>query len=180
MKPGRSRESKGNRPKDDQPKEHRPEATHAPEGFLIAVATPRDRLDVLRIVDAAMLEIDVDSLDERIDAGDVFVARIESTDTVVGALTIERPGPREAAIEAVAVRRERRGRGIGSTLVARAVRTLASEPTVGRITATFDPSLMAFYTDLGFAIVNEQPGEASKDSEESHLYAEWTTGDASQ
>lgn len=123
-----------------------------PDGVDVETATPDDRLDVLRVLDAAMLETDADGLAERIDAGDVLVARFERTGSVVGALVATRPEPGRRHVDAVAVRRARRGRGIGSALVAGAVRAAESDPEADRVTAAFDAELEAFYADLGFAI----------------------------
>ncbi|MFC5133322.1 MULTISPECIES: GNAT family N-acetyltransferase [Haloferacaceae] len=123
-----------------------------PDGVGVETATPDDRLDVLRVLDAAMLETDADGLIDRIDAGDVLVARFERTGSVVGALVTTRPEPGRRHVDAVAVRRARRGRGIGSALVAGAVRAAESDPETDRVTAAFDAELEAFYVDLGFVI----------------------------
>ena len=162
-------------------REDPPGTVQQPDGVIVAPAEPDDRLDVLRIVDAAMLEVDADTLADRIGAGDVFVARAEATGTVVGALTVVRSEPDEATIEAVAVRRERRGRGIGSALVATATHTLASERGVERVTATFEPSLLGLYTDLGFVTGDEgserkrNTGERKRNTgERDRLCAVWS------
>ncbi len=133
-------------------------APDPPDGIVIEPADPADRLDVLRVVDAAMLEVDVDPLADRIATDDVHVARAERTDAVVGAVVVRRPEPTRRHVEAVAVRRERRGRGIGSALVAEAVRAAVVDERVERVTAAFDPSLSTFYTDLGFSIEREATG----------------------
>jgi GNAT superfamily N-acetyltransferase len=124
----------------------------APEGFVIESATPDDRLDVLRVLDAAMLETDADAAGAAIDAGDALVARFERTGAVVGVLVATRPEPARLHVDAVAVRRARRGRGIGSALVAAAVRRAEGDAAVDAVTAAFDPDLETFYTDLGFEI----------------------------
>ncbi|WP_280588480.1 GNAT family N-acetyltransferase, partial [Halorubrum sp. Boch-26] len=123
----------------------------APDEFGVEPATPDDRLDVLRVLDAAMLETDAESVDAAIDAGDALVARFERTGAVVGALVATRPEPRRLRVDAVAVRRARRGRGIGSALVAAAVRRAERAAAVDAVTAAFDPKLDAFYTEHGFA-----------------------------
>ncbi|MGM0684152.1 MAG: GNAT family N-acetyltransferase [Halobacteriota archaeon] len=122
----------------------------APEGFAVESATPDDRIDVLRVLDAAMLETDAETVDAAIDAGDALVARFKRTNAVVGALVATRPEPSRLHVDAVAVRRSRRGRGIGSALVAAAVRRAERDAAVDAVTAAFDRSLEAFYTDLGF------------------------------
>jgi GNAT superfamily N-acetyltransferase len=122
-----------------------------PDDVIVERATPDDRLDALRILDAAMLETDADTVDERIAAGDAFVARSTRTGGVVGALVAVRPDPERLHVDAVAVRRARRGRGIGSALVAAAIGRGESDPAVETVTAAFDAELSAFYEALGFA-----------------------------
>ncbi len=124
----------------------------APDDVTIEPATPDDRLDVLRVLDASMLETDADALATRIAAGDGLVARSDRTGAVVGALVATRPAPTRLHVDAVAVRRERRGRGTGSALVANAVRRGWRDPDVECVTAAFDASLAGFYTGLGFAV----------------------------
>ena len=123
-----------------------------PADVTVEPATPDDRLDVLRILDAARLETDADAVTDRIAAGDALVARSARTDGVVGALVAVRPDPDRLHVDAAAVRRPRRGEGIGSALVAAAVRRAARDPAVAVVTATFDPGLRAFYEGLGFAV----------------------------
>ena len=123
-----------------------------PADVTVEPATPDDRLDVLRILDAAMLETDADAVDDRIAASDALVARSTRTGGVVGALVAVRPDPDRLHVDAVAVRRARRGRGIGSALVAAAVDRGESDPAVEAVTARFDAELSAFYEALGFAV----------------------------
>lgn len=132
-----------------------------PADVIVEPATPDDRLDVLRILDAAMLEIGADAVDNRIAAGDVLVARSTRTGGVVGALVAVRPAPDRLHVDAVAVRRARRGKGIGSALVAAAVDRGESDPVVAAVTATFDAHLRAFYEGLGFTI---RPAGAASDA----------------
>ena len=130
----------------------------APAGIAVESATPDDRLDILRVLDAAMLETDLDAVDAAIDAespsdvGDALVARFLRTDAVVGALVATRPEPGRVHVDAVAVRRARRGRGIGSALVAEAARRAEDDGDVDVVTAAFAPRLKGFYTELGFEI----------------------------
>ena len=126
--------------------------TADPDGIAVEPATAADRLDVLRVLDAAMLETDADRVDDRIDAGDVLVARFIRTGAVVGALVATRPEPGRLHVDAVAVRRARRGRGIGSALVAAAAGRAERDDAVDAVTAAFDPKLRGFYTDLGFVV----------------------------
>lgn len=137
-----------------------------PDGIAVEPAAPDDRLDVLRIVDAAMLEVDADPLADRIAADDVRVARAERTGAVVGAVVVRRPEPTRRHVEAVAVRRERRGRGIGSALVAAAVRRAEDDGEIDVVTAAFVPRLDGFYTELGFAIDADADSEAVGDTTE--------------
>ncbi|WP_418284189.1 GNAT family N-acetyltransferase [Halorubrum sp. DTA46] len=123
-----------------------------PEGIAIGTASPDDRLDVLRVLDAAMLETDADRVDAAIGDGGALVARFKRTGAVVGALVATRPDPERLHVDAVAVRRARRGRGIGSALVAAAVRQAERDPEIDLVTAEFDPKLEGFYSALGFAV----------------------------
>jgi GNAT superfamily N-acetyltransferase len=121
-----------------------------PENIATEAASPADRLDVLRVLDAAMLETDAESVDAAIDAGDALVARFKRTGAVVGALVATRPESGQVHVDAVAVRRARRGKGIGSALVAEAVRRAEGDTDADRVTAAFEPALETFYADLGF------------------------------
>ena len=140
-----------------------PESATPPSGVAVGAAEPDDRLDVLRVLDAAMLSIDVDALDDRIDAGDVVVARAERTGSVVGALVATRPEPTRRHVSAVAVRRERRGRGIGSALVAAALERAEGDPRVDRMSAAFDADLTGFYTALGFDLGRDRDAGGYRD-----------------
>lgn len=134
-----------------------------PGGVVVEAAESGDRLDVLRVLDAAMLSVDVDGLDHRIDAGDVLVARADRTGSVVGALVTTRPEPSRRHVSAVAVRRERRGRGIGSALVDAAVGRAERAPGVERVSAAFDATLATFYRDLGFDVATSHEVHAAGD-----------------
>ncbi|WP_321169159.1 GNAT family N-acetyltransferase [Halorubrum sp. Eb13] len=136
-------------------------AATAPGGFAVESADPDDRLDVLRVLDAAMLETDPEVVDAAIDAGDALVARFERTGAVVGALVATRPEPERLRVDAVAVRRARRGRGVGSALVAAAVRRAERDAGVSVVSAAFDPGLRGFYEGLGFAV---RPVDAATDA----------------
>ena len=126
-----------------------------PTGVSIEPATPADRLDIVRVLDAAMLQTDVSALAERIAADAVICARFERTGAVVGAAIMTRPATDTAHIDALAVRRARRGNGIGSALVARAVAAASADPAVGRVTVGFDDALTSLYTDCGFDIAQD-------------------------
>ncbi|ELZ43800.1 GCN5-related N-acetyltransferase [Halorubrum californiense DSM 19288] len=131
-----------------------------PADVTVEPATPDDRLDVLRMLDAAMLETDAAIVDDRIAAADVLVARSTRTGGVVGALVAVRPDRDRIHVDAVAVRRARRGRGIGSALVAAVIERGSSDSAVDAVTATFDTDLEHFYSGLGFAI---RPGSEIDD-----------------
>ncbi|GAB3705978.1 GNAT family N-acetyltransferase [Halorubrum pallidum] len=122
-------------------------------------ATPDDRLDILRVLDAAMLETDAETVAAAIDAGAALVARFDRTDAVVGALVAVRPDSDRLHVDAVAVRRPRRGRGIGTALVATAVRQADRDPVIDVVTAEFDADLAEFYRGLGFDVVSVGDGE---------------------
>ncbi|WP_435067996.1 ubiquitin-like small modifier protein SAMP2 [Haloplanus sp. C73] len=108
-------------------------------GVPVRPATRDDHLDVMRVLDGAMLEIDSETVRDRIAAGDVSVATLG--DRVVGALVLD--GDR---VTAVATRKRRRGQGVGTALVSAA---LADR---GRLVAEFDPRVRPFYESLGFDI----------------------------
>ena len=97
-------------------------------------------LDVVRILDAAALEVDATAVERAIENGDALVAAADGR--ILGALVLD--GSR---VDAVAVRRRRRDRGIGSALVAR-----AADRVDGPLTAEFDRSVRSFYRSLGFEI----------------------------
>ncbi|WP_424014229.1 GNAT family N-acetyltransferase [Halorubrum xinjiangense] len=147
-----------------------------PADATIDPATPDDRLDVLRILDAAMLETDADAVDDRIAAGDALVARSTRTGGVVGALVAVRPDADRLHVDAVAVRRARRGRGIGSALVAAAVDRAESDPAVDAVTATFDADLRAFYEGLGFTIRPEREASDAADRSPDRLDGKLSVG----
>lgn len=113
-------------------------------------AAVEDLSAVATVLDAAMLS--TGDLQERVAAGDVLVA----TDggPAVGALVVAPPTAApdwarewwtDAHVAAVAVRRRRRGQGVGTALV-----EAAGER--GRLTAAFDPDLRGFYEGLGFEV----------------------------
>jgi len=105
----------------------------------VRVATADDHLDVMRILDGAMLAVDADAVCDRIAAGEVLAASVD--DRLVGALV--RDGDR---VTAVATRRRHRDRGVGRALVRAAL------DECGRLVAEFDPDVRPFYASLGFDI----------------------------
>ena len=107
----------------------------------VRAAAPGEHLPVVRVLDAAMLA--TDGVRERVGRGDALVAVEDGR--VLGALLLD---PREngAHVDAVAVRRARRGQGIGTALVESAAER------ADRLTADFDPGVRPFYESLGFEI----------------------------
>jgi GNAT superfamily N-acetyltransferase len=114
-------------------------------------ATVEDLPAVATVLDAAMLA--TDDLPAAVEAGRVLVAAADGR--VLGAPVVRPPASAptwarergtEGHVEAVAVRRRRRGQGVGSALVETAVER------VGRLTAEFDPDVEPFYGSLGFAV----------------------------
>lgn len=106
---------------------------------MIREARPEEFVAVMRVLEGALLEIDPDRLRAAIDRGEALVA--VKDDRILGALVLD-----GSHIEAVAVRRKRRGRGIGSALVG------AGAARTGQLTAEFDPGVRPFYEALGFEI----------------------------
>lgn len=96
-------------------------------------ARPEERDAALNVLDAAMLESD------RADEGTLLVA-VED-ERVLGALVLV--GER---VDAVAVRRRRRGQGVGSALVREAGARRE------RLVAEFDAGVRPFYESLGFDV----------------------------
>ena len=129
-----------------------------PTGITIENATPTDRLDIVRVLDAAMLQTDISVLAERIAADAVICARFERTGAVVGAVVVRRPATDTAHIDALAVRRARRGRGIGSALVGQVVAAETANEAVSWVTAGFDPGVKPFYRACGFVIAAGDDG----------------------
>jgi len=126
-----------------------------------------DRIDVRRVLDAAMLA--VEDLPDRIDAGGVLVA-VEN-DSVLGACVLVPPDVApdwvgradvDAHVDAIAVRRRRRGEGIGRALIDRARER-------GSLSAAFETDVRPFYDDLGFEILDEKTADG-------RLRGVWTPG----
>jgi GNAT superfamily N-acetyltransferase len=107
--------------------------------MAVREATIDDLPAIMTVLDAALLELDVDVLRDAIDRGDALVAVAD--DRVLGALVLV-----GEVIEAVAVRRNRRDQGIGSALVA------AAAERRERLVAAFDPRVRPFWESLGFEI----------------------------
>ncbi|WP_435126482.1 GNAT family N-acetyltransferase [Halobaculum sp. D14] len=114
----------------------------------VRVADADDALDARRLVDAALLDVPPD-LDGRVAAGEVLLAEDGGSGdgdggekSALGVLVLD-----GTHVEAVAVRRRRRGQGVGSALFA-----AAADRVDGALTAEFRPDVRPFYAALGFRI----------------------------
>jgi GNAT superfamily N-acetyltransferase len=99
---------------------------------------------VMNVLDGAVLSIAVETVQAGIEDGGTLVAVSgddASAGRILGALVLD-----GSHIEAVAVRRRRRGQGIGTALVEAAL------DRHDRITAEFDADVRPFYEALGFDI----------------------------
>jgi GNAT superfamily N-acetyltransferase len=94
--------------------------------------------DVMRVLESALLEVDPDEVREALTSGGVLV--VVSNGCCRGVLFVD--GRR---IEAIAVTRTHRAKGIGSGLIERAAKR-------GSLTAEFRPEVRPFYESLGFEI----------------------------
>ncbi|AUG48680.1 GNAT family N-acetyltransferase [Haloarcula taiwanensis] len=108
-------------------------------------ATEADLPAVMNVLDGAALEIDVATVRGGIERDGTLVAVSgdgeTTSDRVLGALVLD--GDRVAA---VAVRRRRRGQGIGTRLVEAAL------DRRDRLIAEFDADVRPFYERLGFDV----------------------------
>lgn len=107
----------------------------------------------MAILDAALLDIAVETVRDRLSSESVLVATEE--EPILGALVLD-----GTHIEAIAVRPNRRGQGIATALV-------ESASTRGQLTASFRPGVSEFYESLGFHIErtgNRWRGRQTSDS----------------
>ena len=109
--------------------------------MFVRDATVGDLPDVMNVLDGAVLDADATTVRERIGEESVLVAVSDDGERVLGALVLDGDH-----IDAVAVRRRRRGQGIGTALVE------AAADRRERLTAEFDADLRPFYEQLGFDI----------------------------
>jgi GNAT superfamily N-acetyltransferase len=140
--------------------------------MTVRPATAADHLTVLRIVNGAMLEIDAAEVEGRIGTGDVLVA--DEDGRLLGAAVLDGEN-QPSHIDAIAVRRARRGQGIGSELVAAAVER------EGVLTADFAPRVQPFYESLEFDIEAMEKGDMrkadGKTEEEGRLWGRFESED---
>ncbi|UWG49716.1 Acetyltransferase (GNAT) family [Halalkaliarchaeum sp. AArc-CO] len=157
-----------------------------PSDVTIRCADPTELLGVVRVLDGGALETDLEAIRRRLRADPplVFVAVAEaessesSMERVVGALVLnplQTSSPGDFEIEQVAVRRRRRGRGIGRALVEAAcgfAREQAPPDATVTVTASFDRTVRPFYEACGFEIVDDpdlESGDGSPDTAEEPL-----------
>jgi len=111
-------------------------------------AAVTDLPDVMNVLDGAVLEADAAAVRDAIADDDVLVAVSGNGERVLGALVLDGDH-----VDAVAVRRRRRGQGIGTELVE------AAADRRDRLTAAFDADLRPFYEGLGFTLEPaDEPG----------------------
>lgn len=106
----------------------------------VRTATSTDLPAVCNVLEGALLRIDVDETKRAIDEDAVLVTVSESG-TVLGVVVLD---GRE--ITAIAVRRRRRGQGIGTALVE------AAAERHDELVAEFDERVARFWRSLGFDI----------------------------
>jgi len=134
---------------DDQP--GRTSEDDADPEVIILLADREDWIGVMNVLDGALLDVDANEVRERIVADAVFIAQASGSERVRGALVLAEADDQESGseieIEAIAVRRRYRDRGIGSTLIDRARRE-----TNRVLVAAFDERVRPFYAALGFRV----------------------------
>ena len=106
-------------------------------GVRVREARPDERPGVMNVLDGAMLAVDADRVAS--DATTTLVAC--EADRVLGVLVLD-----GETVLAVAVRRSRRGQGVGTALVE------AAAARRERLVAEFDERVRPFYGSLGFEV----------------------------
>ncbi|MHC3379212.1 GNAT family N-acetyltransferase [Haloarcula sp. H-GB5] len=110
--------------------------------MYVRTANPDEVPAVMNVLDGAVLSIAVETVRTGAEDGNTLVAMSgdnEADGRVLGALVLD-----GTHIEAVAVRRRRRGQGIGTALVEAAL------DRRDQLTAEFDADVQPFYERLGF------------------------------
>ena len=118
-------------------------------------ATIDDHVDIMRLFDGALLETDADRIRSQLD-GDCGTMLLAVDSRPVGAIALstevidDRPAewPTAVQITAIAVSKQRRGRGVGRRLIAAAAEWAAPRA----LSATFDERVEPFYIACGFEI----------------------------
>ena len=122
--------------------------------MTVRPATDGESETAIGILDAAALETDPEAVRASVAADRTLVAVVE--ERVLGAAvclpTAERD-ERGLVLDAIAVRPGRRGQGIGTALVERALERF------DRVEATFDDRVRPFYESLGFEIEPTEDGD---------------------
>ena len=115
----------------------------ADAGVAVRPATADELPAVCNVLDGGLLEVDADVVSGAVDDSDVLVAVREAPRSapILGALVLD-----GEEILAVAVRRRRRGQGIGSALVEAALEDR------DELVAGFDERVRPFWKGLGFEI----------------------------
>lgn len=121
----------------------------------IRQADPDDLVDVMRLFDGALLETDPDRIRNQLTGrrGCILVA---GEGRPVGAIGLingaevdgDLPWPDAVYISAIAVQKQRRGQGVGRSLIDAAADRAAPQP----LSATFDEQVRPFYIACGFEI----------------------------
>ena len=111
------------------------------EDVRVRPATESERAAVANVIDGAALELAEDVLEGAIENGAALVAVTGEDERVLGALVLEAD-----RIRAVAVRRNRRGQGIGTRLVE------AAAERRDRLVAECDEGARPFWASLGFDV----------------------------
>lgn len=118
----------------------------------VRVAREGELPAVMTVLDSGLLPTPAGRVREAAESGDVLVA-VESA-RVLGALVLDPDGPTcGARVVAVAVRRRRRGQGIGTSLVG------AAADRHGSLAAGFAARVRPFWSSLGFEVEPaDEPG----------------------
>jgi len=121
----------------------------------IRQADPDDLVGVMRLFDGALLETDAGRIRDQLTGrrGRILIA---GEGRPIGAIALLRdtegvgglPWPDAVYISAIAVRKVRRGQGVGRSLIAAAADWAAPRP----LSATFDERVRPFYAACGFTI----------------------------
>lgn len=111
----------------------------------VCAGTSEDLSAILNVLDGALLETDRNQVSRAISRGDVFAAvperRTHESGVILGALVLD-----GRWITSIAVRRRRRGQGIGAALVDSAAKRR------DRLMAEFRAAVRPFWVSVGFEV----------------------------